>query len=283
MTTSMSGPVTKDVRVQAALGGKGSFSDKKPETETLAGGNGKKQATILFVDDDPLIPRSIVRAISGSYETRIFNNPYEALESYKSGPVDLVVSDYHMKCDMDGLGLLQALRTHDPAAKVVVLSGGLGQKQMDDLFTFGAQYVLPKPFDLTLFKLAISNAIGNKIMAPSRLLIVDDHENTSTALARLLESEHKRVDTAENGLDGYAKYSAGGFDLVISDLNMPVMGGLDLLRMIRQGNPAAKMIIMSGGCSEEEKRALYDSGAVAVLEKPINIELLRVSMVAALG
>src|SRR3989344_7025815 len=105
-----------------------------------------------------------------------------------------------------------------------------------------------------------------------RILIVDD----SPTMRQLLAFAVKRlagveVQEAADGLDGYKKLASGKFDLVLLDINMPVMDGLKLVSIIR-GNPDYKdipiVMVTTEGGKEDREKAL-SLGANAYITKPI--------------
>lgn len=105
-----------------------------------------------------------------------------------------------------------------------------------------------------------------------RILIVDD----SPTMRQLLAFAVKRlagveVQEAADGLDGYKKLAGGKFDLVLLDINMPVMDGLKLVSIIR-GNPDYKNIpivmVTTEGGKEDREKAL-SLGANAYITKPV--------------
>lgn len=109
-------------------------------------------------------------------------------------------------------------------------------------------------------------------MAAYRILIIDD----SPTMRQLLTFAVKRlngVETVEaaDGVDGYKKLTNGKFDLVLADINMPVMDGLKLVSVIR-GNPDYKNIpivmVTTEGGKEDREKAL-SLGANAYITKPI--------------
>ena len=105
-----------------------------------------------------------------------------------------------------------------------------------------------------------------------RILIIDD----SPTMRQLLSFAVKRlsgVETVEaaDGVDGYKKLTSGKFDLVLADINMPVMDGLKLVSIIR-GNPDYKdipiVMVTTEGGKEDREKAL-SLGANAYITKPI--------------
>lgn len=102
-----------------------------------------------------------------------------------------------------------------------------------------------------------------------RVLAVDDDPRTLMVTVECLLSEHHDVETAVNGRDGFEKYKAGQFDLVVTDRGMPEMNGLQMAAAIKQVAPAMPVILLTG-----YGRALPDEGESTkvvdlIVSKPI--------------
>ena len=80
-----------------------------------------------------------------------------------------------------------------------------------------------------------------------RILVIDDDKHVRYLLRVVLERQGYSVVEAENGNEGLQCYRAEPTDLVITDMQMPVMDGLQMIRELRRVFPAAKVIAMSGG------------------------------------
>jgi DNA-binding NtrC family response regulator len=108
------------------------------------------------------------------------------------------------------------------------------------------------------------------------VLAVDD-ESTVLALARdLLELNGHRVLTARNGEEAlriFREHQAR-VDLVLLDLTMPVMGGLECFRQMRALDPGVRVVISSGFSSESSAAEMLREGAVDYLAKPFDIQVL---------
>ncbi len=83
-------------------------------------------------------------------------------------------------------------------------------------------------------------------MGKAKLLIVDDNEGVVLLLQMLLEHEGYEVMVAKDGREGYLAYLLFEPDLVITDIQMPIKSGIELIQLIRHHNPEIKAIYMSG-------------------------------------
>jgi signal transduction histidine kinase/DNA-binding response OmpR family regulator len=110
-----------------------------------------------------------------------------------------------------------------------------------------------------------------------KILLVDDHEDTSRAMKRLLERVGYEVRTASSVAGALESATRDRFDLLISDIGLPDGSGLDLLRRLREdlanGRPV-KAIALSGFGMEDDLRRSREAGFVEHLTKPVNIEQL---------
>jgi len=104
-----------------------------------------------------------------------------------------------------------------------------------------------------------------------RILLVEDNLSLAEALSALLRQSGYAVDVVHDGASAEALAAAESFDLVILDLNLPQMDGLDVLRAMRaRRNGAAVMILTARGAPEERVKGL-DLGADDYLIKPFDI------------
>jgi two-component system, OmpR family, KDP operon response regulator KdpE len=108
----------------------------------------------------------------------------------------------------------------------------------------------------------------------TRILVVDDEAQIRTALARALDARGYEVDTASDGEEALDRAAVRPPDLVVLDLNMPVMGGLEVTRRMRAWS-AAPILVLSVRDEEPDKVAALDLGADDYLTKPFGVgELL---------
>jgi DNA-binding NtrC family response regulator len=104
---------------------------------------------------------------------------------------------------------------------------------------------------------------------PHTVLIVDDEKNIQVTLSRALTMEGYLAETAGGGLEALEKIAALPVDVVVMDVRMPDLDGLEVLRRAQQARPGLPVVIMSGHGSIETVRQAFKLGAFDYLEKPI--------------
>jgi len=123
----------------------------------------------------------------------------------------------------------------------------------------------------------------NKLFSKTKdlsLLLVEDYAPLRDDMTEVLEDLFKTVTVASNGVealglyDEYQKKNGTTFDIVISDIVMPVMNGVDLCEILRQRNEAQQIIILSAYTDSEYLLRLINLGIAQFINKPIQQELL---------
>jgi CheY-like chemotaxis protein len=117
-----------------------------------------------------------------------------------------------------------------------------------------------------------------------KILIVDDNQSMRRSLARLLETEAYQVAEAADGEEGLVEYARFLPDLVVMDINMPRMNGLELLNVLKT-DPALRtipVVVLTTSSAEEDILRSYQSHASSYVVKPIDFEQF-FSAIQALG
>ncbi len=107
------------------------------------------------------------------------------------------------------------------------------------------------------------------------ILIIDDQPEVLRALRKTLQREGHTVTDAADGKAALRRFAGSPTDLVISDIYMPEMDGIEFLMRVREAFPEARIIALSGGGylgKEEVLAAAGNLGAVGILEKPFSVE-----------
>src|SRR5215472_3146125 len=107
----------------------------------------------------------------------------------------------------------------------------------------------------------------------SRVLVVDDEAGLRKVVRDALEREGHEVETASDGVEAGELAAERSFDLIVTDLNMPRGGGLELVREIRRRSPVPILVLTVRG-EEREKVRLLDAGADDYVTKPFGMEEL---------
>ena len=115
----------------------------------------------------------------------------------------------------------------------------------------------------------------NPSEAPSvRVLVVDDEPSIRTVVQRFLARRGYQTDVAEDAQDALAKLSNGGYGVVVSDIVLPGMSGVSLLKAIREQAPDVQVIMMTGEPTVDTAAEAIRAGACDYLTKPIGRESL---------
>jgi DNA-binding NtrC family response regulator len=128
-----------------------------------------------------------------------------------------------------------------------------------------------------------NNSPGAQKRPPTSILVVDDDADMREWVKEDLEHEGFQVETASGGRAGVERVKKGGIDLVVSDVKMPDLDGLDLLREIREVDPSPFVIIVTGFGSIDTAIRAVKLGAYDYITKPFKIDQLLLSIDKALA
>jgi len=120
-------------------------------------------------------------------------------------------------------------------------------------------------------------------MDAKRILIVDDEANMCSIIQDILSDEGYNVMVAENGSEALQVVRKITPDLIITDINMPCMGGLELLREVKNLHTDVQFIIMTAFGELETYLNAMSNGAFDYITKPLNIEMLKIMVAKVLG
>lgn len=137
-----------------------------------------------------------------------------------------------------------------------------------------ADRILPKVIGATIYKRGSTNVGGPKM---PRVLVVDDDETIRDTLYELLSEEYL-CQTAETAEKAFARLEADVYDVVLTDISMPGLSGLELLGQVRQRFPETPVIIISGISDQEHAQGLIKLGAFDFLLKPFKLEVVEKSV-----
>jgi len=119
--------------------------------------------------------------------------------------------------------------------------------------------------------------------AANSVLVVDDEPGMRMALTASFQREGWRVATASGAVEALRKFQTDRFPLVVTDVRMPDGDGLQLMRSVRNTNPATAVIVLTAFASVPEAVEAIQGGAGDYLTKPISFEQLRSSVTRVMG
>lgn len=116
----------------------------------------------------------------------------------------------------------------------------------------------------------------------TKVLIIDDEKSIRNTLRDILEYEKFEVDEAEDGKAGADKATKGSYDLILCDIKMPQMDGLEVLEKIKQHNADVPVVMISGHGTIETAVEAIKNGAYDFISKPLDLNRLLVTLRNAL-
>lgn len=116
----------------------------------------------------------------------------------------------------------------------------------------------------------------------SRILLIDDEEDSCKALSILLNQAGYTVDISNSGEDAMPQIKKKVYDLVISDLFLPGLSGIDILKRVKEDSPRTSVILITGNATAETAVEAMKEGALDYITKPFNFERLKIQVAKAL-
>jgi PAS domain S-box-containing protein len=251
---------------------------------------------LLAVDDNDTNRRILMlQTQSWGMTGRDSRSPREALEWLKRGdPFDVAILDMLMP-EMDGLMLAREVRALRPGLPLILFSS-LGRREAGaDAALFAAQITKPlKPSQLydalmTIFagqpvtirkgeqdmKSQLDPDLAKRL--PLRILLAEDNAVNQKVALRLLARLGYRADVAANGLEAVAAVRRQPYDVVLMDVQMPEMDGLEASRRIKQGEGVAgapRIIALTADAMQGDRERCLAAGMDDYITKPIHVEAL---------
>ena len=245
----------------------------------------------LLIVDDHATNREIVSRQVRPWGMRPMGveHPSEALALIEAGDqFDVVILDMQMP-EMDGLALAREIKRHRPELPLVLVTSLGGLPEARSSTEFAAQLTKPvrasQLFDalMSVFaehastpEAAASDGDG-KPVSTLRILLAEDNAVNQKLAIRLLERLGYRADLAENGLEVLEALERQPYDVVLMDVQMPELDGLDATRRIRERwseGERPRIIAMTANAMQEDREACLAAGMDDYVAKPIRPEEL---------
>jgi DNA-binding NtrC family response regulator len=265
---------------------------------------------ILLVDDEQdYVEVLSARMAEDGFDTFVAFSGEEALEALEKNPPDVMVLDLRMP-GLGGLDVLDRVRRDHPQIQVVILTGHGGEAAEREARRRGAFDFLEKPADYVGLKAVVgrawalakgaAKAVGDDlrmtfmerdVAGPSseeerpsasggeggktenlKVLLVDDEEDFVKSLAGRMEMRDMASDAVFSGEEALEILGHDPPHVMVLDLNMPGLGGMNVLRQVRRGFPEVQVIILTGHGSPAEEAEARRLGAFDYLKKPVEFQ-----------
>jgi PAS domain S-box-containing protein len=257
---------------------------------------------LLVVDDNATNRRILVKqALLWGMEPQAAASAVEAIDLVRHGhPFDVAVLDMQMP-DMDGARLAAELRRYrDRQALPLVLLTSVGQRQHDGaegLTEFSAW--LSKPIKPAALLEALQQVLGKRPGSEARqaqqsrnpqapalsILVAEDNTINQKVIRQLLRHLGYRADVVGNGAEAVEALERQDYQVILMDMQMPEMDGLEATRRLRQrfcGANAPYIIAMTANAMPGDRERCLDAGMNDYVPKPIELEVLDKALAAAL-
>ncbi len=129
----------------------------------------------------------------------------------------------------------------------------------------------------------VTRSVGNTRLRPSRVLIVDDGQSNRELVAVVLRRAGMEIGEAENGIEALQRCEEDSYDLILMDMQMPVMDGYTATRRIRERGYSIPIVAMTANATQGDEDACTEAGCSHFLTKPIDIDRLFELLVQTLG
>lgn len=121
------------------------------------------------------------------------------------------------------------------------------------------------------------------MIAMARILITEDEESLRRFLARALRLDGHETVEAGDGAEGLEMLSEGSYDLLLSDIRMPVMDGIELAHQAAARFPDMKILLMTGYAEQRERAEDLSTKVIDVVSKPFALPDIRKAVAMALA
>ena len=251
--------------------------------------------TILLVDDNASCRKVLNQQLQAlGLHVAAADGAAQALHTPMLGQVRCALIDVSMP-DIDGYALVTQLRQMRTAAQMpIIMMGALSeQTSQEQLDPLGIQGFLVKPID-THELVSMLNRLGKPIgddgneigielsaqVSPQRVLLVEDTPINQTLETILLTRMGYEVSIANNGIEAIEAFSTSSFDLILMDIQMPEMGGIEATELIRameqnQSKRRTPIIAVTANALIGDRERYMQSGMDGYVSKPIAPEALR--------
>ncbi len=223
-------------------------------------------ARVLIVDDDQDFAEGLADVLlPHGYEVELAFSGEEALTKFQEADFDVTFMDVRLP-GKNGVESFLEIHNVKPDARVIMMTGFSVEQLLEQAVQGGAWGVLHKPLDPEKVLQMLRQ------FDPAGILIADDDPDTVEGIRDLLENRGYKVRVARDGGEAVERVRCNGIDVLILDLRMPVLNGLEVYLELKRTGHALPTIVITA-YSKEESAALdrfHSFPVQGILRKPFD-------------
>lgn len=233
---------------------------------------------ILIVEDDEDFADALAELLEArGHRTTVAGSGDQAFVLHRQQSFDMILLDI-MLPGISGLDCLEALRDIEPSARVIAMTGYPSREHVARARELDVLDVLRKPLDVVrLFELL------EDTQPRTVVLLADDDRDFAQSMEQLLADHGYAVILARTGQEAVDRVLAGGVDMMLLDLRLPDLGGLEVFSELKKREAAPPTLIVTA-YGKEEAPTIERMRAMTVrgwLSKPVDLPALLKSIEAA--
>lgn len=238
--------------------------------------------TVLSLEPHPQAAREIASSL-GSMGAKVetVTQVQHGLNLLRRRPFDVIVSE-HQFDDGTGLDVIRYTAEHYPHAGLIVYTSSDDPGLKQSLTSLGAKYLEKPAGRLRLGEAVLQMSLRQAIESPSqsgKILVVEDTDAVRELFSKQFELLRADIDFAVNGLDALEKMQTTKYNLILSDLHMPVMDGYGLIHEIRsretEDGTRLPVVLLTADIQLSSSNAYMPLGFDEALLKPVSLGALR--------
>ncbi len=225
---------------------------------------------VLVIDDSPTVTRIASEMLGeAGYSVTITETFEDALDEHVLDTVSVILTDLILP-GMGGIEGIARIKSTRPNIGIIAMSAGDASTDPQHLLRaargVGADAIVKKPFDKDILASAVQQALDASAAASldkRKILVIDDSRTMCKLVSNMLPRTDFSVQTSQSFENAITSNEIMAVDVVITDIFMPGIGGIEAIRGIKTNWPDVKIVAMSGGFDE----AMMSSTALQAAEK----------------
>lgn len=241
---------------------------------------------ILFVDDQAMYRRQykqFAEQLGCKYDTA--KNGQDAITKVNEAAekFDFIVTDAYMP-EMDGLTLCNKLQANEATKNIPVLiaTSSASRGDVEKYKAAGGKAYLHKPVQLDILQGALLYLIENEnkefftrfhmkkaSLSEYKILVAEDNPVNMKVMTKMFDKMNVSFDKAHNGQEAVDLHQQNQYDVILMDMQMPVLDGVEATTEIRKTDTKTVIIALTANVMDEDRKRCFDAGMNAFLIKPV--------------